>query len=145
MMAVLKTQKNNASIAGFLASVENETRRKDAGKILKLMRELTGEKPFMWGTSIVGFGSYHYKSARSRQEGDWFITGFSPRKTSLTLYLMPSVQQYSELLKKLGKHKASGSCLYINKMEEVDMQVLKELILAAWKTMKEKVAAGKNE
>lgn len=142
-MAEIKTQKNNASVSDFLASVENETRRADAEKVLKLMQQATRQSPSMWGTSIVGFGSYHYKSERSRQEGDWFMVGLSPRKANLTLYIMPSVQQYPDLLKKLGKHKTGGSCLYINKLEDVDLKVLKELISTAWKNMKARTAKNK--
>lgn len=142
-MAEIKTQKNNASVSDFLASVENETRRADAEKVLKLMQQATRQSPSMWGTSIVGFGSYHYKSERSRQEGDWFMVGLSPRKANLTLYIMPSVQQYPDLLKKLGKHKTGGSCLYINKLEDVDLKVLKELISTAWKNMKARTAKSK--
>lgn len=142
-MAEIKTQKNNASVSDFLASVENETRRADAEKVLKLMPQATRQSPSMWGTSIVGFGSYHYKSERSRQEGDWFMVGLSPRKANLTLYIMPSVQQYPDLLKKLGKHKTGGSCLYINKLEDVDLKVLKELISTAWKNMKARTAKNK--
>ena len=90
-MAALKTQKNKASVKEFLQSVPDEKKRKDCETLLKIMKEATGEKAFMWGDSIVGFGDYHYKSERSRQEGDWFIAGFSPRKTSLTLYLMAGI------------------------------------------------------
>jgi len=93
----------------------------------------------MWGSSIVGFGSYHYKSERSKQEGDWFITGFSPRKANLTLYIMPSISHYPGLLKRLGKYKTSVSCLYINKLQDVDIKVLEELISTAYREMKEKV------
>ncbi|HNR17395.1 MAG TPA: DUF1801 domain-containing protein [Chitinophagaceae bacterium] len=93
----------------------------------------------MWGSSIVGFGSYHYKSERSKQEGDWFITGFSPRKANLTLYIMPFISHYPGLLKRLGKYKTSVSCLYINKLQDVDIKVLEELISTAYREMKEKV------
>lgn len=136
-MAELKTQKNKASVPDFLRSVEDDTKRKDSEAVLKLMKQVTKEEPAMWGTSIVGFGTYHYKSERSRQEGDWFMMGFSPRKANLTLYIMPGVGYYNDLVKKLGKCKTGGSCLYINKLAEVDTKVLKELLTTAFKRMKE--------
>lgn len=131
-MAELKTQKNKASVKAFLDSVKDEKRRKDAKLVLQMMKEATGAKPFMWGDSIVGFGDYHYKSERSRQEGDWFITGFSPRKTNLTLYIMPGIGPYQDRVKKLGKCKTGGSCLYINQLSDVDLTLLKELITDAF-------------
>jgi Domain of unknown function (DU1801) len=139
MMAALKTQKNKASVKAFLDAVTDNKRRKDAQVVLKLMKEATGAKPFMWGDSIVGFGDYHYKSERSRQEGDWFITGFSPRKTSLTLYIMPGIGYYQAMVKKLGKCKTGGSCLYINQLSDVDLTVLKELISTAFHGFSERI------
>ena len=126
-MAELKTQKNKASVAEFLNGVENEKRRKDSKAVLKMMKEITGEKPTMWGPSIVGFGDYEYKYP-SGQQGKWFKVGFSPRKTALTLYIMTGFDRYEELMKKLGKYKTGKSCLYINKLEDVDSDVLRELI-----------------
>lgn len=126
-MAELKTQKNKASVTEFLNNVENEKRRKDSKEVLKIMKEITGEQPAMWGPSIIGFGSYHYKYA-SGQEGDWFKVGFSPRKNALTLYIMTGFGRYAELMGKLGKYKTGKSCLYINKLEDVDMDILRELI-----------------
>ena len=137
-MAEIKTKKNDASVEVFLQTFSEE-KRKDCEVVLKMMKQASKEEPKMWGSSIVGFGSYHYKSERSRQEGDWFITGFSPRKANLTLYILPSISHYPELLKKLGKCKTSVSCLYINKLADVDIKVLKELIDTAYKKMKEKV------
>ena len=138
-MAALKTQKNKASVKDFLLAIPDEKKRKDAQALLKIMKETTGEKAFMWGDSIVGFGDYHYKSDRSKQEGDWFIAGFSPRKTSLTLYLMAGISNYKVLVGKLGKHKISGSCLHINRLSDVDPKVLKELIGTAFHDFKERV------
>ncbi|MBK6827036.1 MAG: DUF1801 domain-containing protein [Chitinophagaceae bacterium] len=138
-MAALKTQKNKASVKEFLQSVPDEKKRKDCETLLKIMKEATGEKAFMWGDSIVGFGDYHYKSERSRQEGDWFIAGFSPRKTSLTLYLMAGISNYKVLVGQLGKCKISGSCLHINRLADVDPKVLKELIVTAFHDFKERV------
>lgn len=138
-MAELKTQKNKASVTDFIAAVDDEVKRKDSLQLLKIFKEVTKEKPTMWGTSIIGFGTYHYKSERSKQEGDWMLTGFSPRKQNISLYIMPGVSKYKNLLEKLGKHKISGgSCLYINKLSDIDLAVLKELIEQAFKDMKKK-------
>lgn len=133
-MSDLKTKKNEASVEGFLKSVENEKRREDSFVVLDLMKEVTGEKPTMWGTSIVGFGSYHYKGASGR-EGDWMKVGFSPRKQSMTLYIMDGFGSYDSLLDKLGKYKTGKSCLYINKLEDVDQTVLRELVKQSFKSM----------
>jgi len=131
-MAELKTQKNNASVKAFLQAVPDEQQRQDSLALLKIFTEVSGEKATMWGTSIVGFGQYHYKSERSTQEGDWLLTGFSPRKQNLTLYVMSAAVKSPALLKKLGKCKASGGCLYIKRLSDVDMSVLKELIRASF-------------
>ena len=125
--AQLKTQRNAASVKAFLDGVTDERKRKDARAVLALMAEVTGEKPAMWGTSIVGFGSYHYKGASGR-EGDWMLTGFSPRKDSLTLYFMSGFQQHGDLLAKLGKHKTSMGCLYIKSLDDVHLPTLKKLV-----------------
>jgi hypothetical protein len=138
-MAEIKTKKNDAPVETFIQSIKEEQKRKDSEVVLKMMKQITKEEPKMWGSSIVGFGSYHYKSERSKQEGDWFITGFSPRKQNLTIYILPGIDYYQELVKKLGKCKTSVSCLYINKLADVDTKVLKQLITTAYKTMKEKV------
>ncbi|HVQ43400.1 MAG TPA: DUF1801 domain-containing protein [Candidatus Saccharimonadia bacterium] len=135
-MSELKTQVNDASVTDFMNAAP-EPRREDGLVLLELFKKITGEKPKMWGTSIVGFGQYHYKSERSRQEGDWMLTGFSPRKAALTLYLMLGHGDYDELLGKLGKHKKGGGCLYINKLADVDMGVLEELIGQSYKHMKD--------
>jgi len=126
-MAELKTNKTQASVTQFLNGVANDTRRKDAKTVLKLMKEITGAKPRMWGPSIIGFGDYHYKYATGR-EGDWFLTGFSPRKEALTLYIMAGFTKYDPLMKTLGKYKTGKSCLYIKNLEDVDQKVLKQLI-----------------
>jgi hypothetical protein len=123
----LKTQKNEGNVVDFLNGVENEKKRRDSFVILDLMSEVTGEGPTMWGTSIVGFGSYRYKYSSGR-EGEWFRTGFSPRKQSLTLYIMDGFSQYDELLGKLGKYSTGKSCLYINRLEDVDLPTLRELV-----------------
>ncbi|MCB9435028.1 MAG: DUF1801 domain-containing protein [Ardenticatenaceae bacterium] len=126
-MSELKTQKHDGSVAAFLNSVENERKRSDSFTLLELMQEVTGAEAAMWGSSIVGFGSYHYTYASGR-EGDWFVAGFAPRKQNLTLYIMAGFDGYETLLARLGKHKTGKSCLYINKLADVDMAVLRELV-----------------
>lgn len=133
-MPALKTQKNDASVEAFLESVDPEKRREDSKAILKMMREVTGDEPSMWGASIIGFGSYRYKYADGR-ENAWFQTGFSPRKQNLTLYIMPGFDRYKDLLARLGKYKNGKSCLYINKLEDVDFDVLRELVKESVKVM----------
>lgn len=136
-MAEMKTTKNNTSVPAFLKAVENPKRREDAQIIKKLMDKITGWKAKMWGPSIVGYGQYHYKYDSGR-EGDFFITGFSPRKQALTVYIMPGFSNYDGLMAKLGKHKTGRSCLYINKLEDVDMKVLETLIRKSIAYMKKK-------
>jgi len=126
-MSGLKTKKNRASVQQFLGSVDNEKRRKDARTVLKLMQEITGEKPAMWGSSIIGFGSYHYRYESGR-EGDWMLTGFSPRKQALTLYIMSGFRRYEDLMSRLGKYKTGKSCLYVKNLEDIDLDVLRELV-----------------
>ncbi len=135
MASELKTKVNDASVEAFLNSVADEQKRADCFEILKLMRQVTQEPPKMWGASMVGFGSYHYKGAGSR-EGDWMLTGFSPRKQNLTLYIMSGFDLHEELLKKLGKFKTSVGCLYIKKLDDVDRSVLKELLSESVNAMK---------
>lgn len=126
-MAELKTKPCDASVEAFLNSVENEKKRQDSFAILELMREVTGEEAQMWGSIIIGFGSYHYKYASGR-EGDWMLVGFAPRKQALTLYIMSGFEGYDALMTDLGKHKTGKSCLYINKLEDIDLDTLRELI-----------------
>ena len=126
-MAENKTQKTGASVEDFISSVENKRRREDGFTLLELMRDVTGEEAEMWGPSIIGFGDYHYKYESGR-EGDFFLTGFSPRKQSLSLYIMGGFDEYDSLLASLGKHRKGASCLYINKLADVDMSVLRELV-----------------
>lgn len=122
-----KTRPTDASVQEFLGGVDNDRRREDGFALLEMMREVTGEEPKMWGPSIVGFGSYHYKYESGR-EGDTIVAGFSPRKQNLTLYLMGGLDEYGELLGRLGKHKTGKGCLYINKLQDVDLNTLRELI-----------------
>jgi len=126
-MAELKTKPTDASVEAFLNSVEPEKKRQDSFAILELMREVTGEEPIMWGSSIIGFGSYHYKYASGR-EANWMLVGFAPRKQALTLYIMSGFEGYDELMANLGKHKTGKSCLYINKLDDVDRDTLRELV-----------------
>ncbi len=133
-MAELKTRINDKSVLKFINSVGDEKKRSDSLDILDMMKKITKEEPKMWGDSIVGFGSYHYKYASGR-EGDWFLTGFSPRKQNLSLYIMSGFNEYGELLKKLGKHKTSKSCLYIKSLDDIDTKALKQLITKSVKKM----------
>ena len=126
-MAELKTKRNKGDVEAFLNSVADKKKRQDSFTVLELMKQVTGKKPEMWGDSIVGFGSYSYTNTTGR-ENTWFQTGFSPRKQSLTLYIMSGFDEYDKLLGKLGKHSTGKSCLYIKKIEDVDMDVLKELV-----------------
>lgn len=137
-MAEPKTKVTDASVEDFLNSTENERRRKDGLELLKIYKRVTGLEAKMWGPSIVGFGVYHYKSERSSQEGDWPLAGFSPRKQNLTLYVYP--RQFPELLEGLGKHTTSVGCLYINKLDDVDLKVLEKLIAASFKWSKKEFA-----
>lgn len=135
-MSTVKTQMSDASVMDFLNSVEDEQKRADSFLLLELFSKITGEQAKMWGSSIVGFGLYHYQSERSRQEGDWPLTAFSPRKQSLTLYVT-SLSELSELLQKLGKHKTSGGCLYIKRLSDVNMHVLEQVIAKSYQAMKQ--------
>ena len=126
-MAENKTVKTGASVDEFMAAVENRRRREDGLVLLEMMRDVTGLEPEMWGPSIIGFGSYHYKYESGR-EGDMPLVGFSPRKSNLSLYIMSGFDEYEEMLGKLGKHRTGASCLYINKLADVDMGVLRELV-----------------
>ena len=130
MPAMVKTKENDASVTEFLDAVPDERKRADAYQVLELMQKVTGHEPKMWGGSIVGFGSYHYKYDSGR-EGDWPISGFSPRKTALTLYIMAGFQEYDDLLAKLGKYKTGKSCLYVKRLEDVDLEVLERLVGAS--------------
>lgn len=137
-MGNIKTTVNDASVEDFINKVPDEVRKQDSFILLKLFSKITGENPKMWGSSIIGFGKYHYKSERSKQEGDWPLTGFSPRKQNLTLYIMQGFADYQDVLNDLGKHKTSVSCLYINKLADVDMAVLEKLIKKSYDEMKNK-------
>lgn len=134
-MAENKTKPTAVDVEKFLNSVENDKRREDSLALLKIMKSVTRMQPKMWGPSIVGFGSYHYKYESGR-EGDFLMTGFSPRKQSLTVYIMTGFKRYDALMKKLGKHTTGQSCLYIKKLEDIDIPTLKELIKESLAHMK---------
>lgn len=134
-MAEAKTKPTKASVTQFLNKIPDAARREDCFAIAKMMEEITGSKPQMWGPSIVGFGTYHYKYA-SGHEGDWPLTGFSPRKQDLTLYLMIGFDKYDELMSQLGKHKKSKACLYIKRLSDIHVPTLKKLIKVSLKDLK---------
>lgn len=136
-MAELKTKATKQSVASFLKNVTDEQKRADAKAVIAMMREVTKCEPVLWGTSIIGFGTYRYKYATGR-EGDWPIVGLSPRKTNLTLYIMPGFDAYEGLLAKLGKHSTGSSCLYIKRLADVDTAVLKKLITQSVAAMKKR-------
>lgn len=132
-LAEIKTKENDSSVEDFINSVKDEAKQKDSLTILKLMQKAAKEKPKMWGSSIIGFGNKRYKSPATDREVDWFKVGFSPRKANLTLYLVMDIKKYETELKKLGKHKTGVGCLYINKLDDVDLKVLEKLIIDAAK------------
>ena len=135
----LKTKLNNASVEKFLKSVKEKKKQEDSFRLLDIYAKVTGEVPKMWGSSIVGFGSYHYKYA-SGQEGDWMLTGFSPRKDNFSLYTMCGVEKFQRHLKNLGKHKTGKSCIYIKSLDDINENVLKSLIKDSVDYMKTKYA-----
>ena len=139
-MAEIKTKPSEQSVTDFLNKIPDAQRRADCFAVAKLMEEITGSKPKMWGPSIVGFGSYHYKYASGR-EGDWLITGFSPRKQDLTLYIMMGFEKHAALMKELGKHKTAKSCLYIKKLSDIHLPTLKKLIKASVKDLNAYIAS----
>ena len=131
-LAVIKTKQTSDSVTGFIDKIAAEQKRKDSHVILKMMEKATNEKPKMWGSSIIGFGNVRYKSPTSGREVDWFKIGFSPRKANITVYLI-DMKRHSDALPELGKHKTGGGCLYINKLEDIDIKVLEKMIAAAAK------------
>lgn len=135
--AELKTKENSGDINKFLLSVDNEQKRNDSFVLLELMKKITKEEPKMWGNSIIGFGNYHYKYESGR-EGDWFLCGFSPRKQNLSIYLMCNFDGLEDLLTDLGKYKKSVGCLYIKKLEDINIKVLEKMIKRAIQILKKK-------
>jgi len=127
-LAEIKTKENEASVEDFLKSIKEEQKRKDSFTLLEMMMKASGEKPKMWGGSIIGFGKKVYKSPASGREVEWFLIGFSPRKTNLSIYLVFNIKAHADALKKLGKHKTGMGCLYVNKLADIDLKVLKGMI-----------------
>jgi hypothetical protein len=138
-LAEIKTKQTSADVNSFINSLPDEQKRKDSHVLIALMEKVTNEKPRMWGISMIGFGNLRYKSPASGREVDWFIIGFAPRKNNFSLHLVLDIQQHAEELKKLGKHKSGMGCLYINKLDEVDLKVLERLINTAAKSKKSTV------
>jgi len=136
-----KTKPGKASVTAFVNGIEDREKRNDVKKIAAMMREATGSRATMWGSSIIGFARYHYKYASGR-EGDFLITGVSPRKQALTVYIMPGFTPFEGLMKKLGKYKTGKSCLYIKRLSDVDEKVLKRLIIGSVKHMRQKYETG---
>ncbi|MGB5665240.1 MAG: DUF1801 domain-containing protein [Maribacter sp.] len=130
-MSENKTRPNNASVTSFLEAIDDDIKKQDCFTLLELMKKITGQPPVMWGPSIIGFGSYHYIYDSGR-EGDMLLTGFSPRKQNLTLYIMAGFDKYENLMQKLGKHKTGKSCLYIKHLSDVNISVLTDLIKASY-------------
>lgn len=136
-MAENKTKETKASVASFMSAIEDPRKRSDAKKVATMMRKATGKRAKMWGSSIVGYGKYHYKYESGR-EGDHMLVGFSPRKSNLVVYIIPGFSEFPALMKKLGKYKTGSSCLYLNKLEDVDEKVLQKLINDSVKLMRKR-------
>jgi len=136
-MADPKTHPTGESVTAFIAGVQHDRRRADAKLLLPIMRRVTGKRPLMWGPSIIGYGKYHYVYESGR-EGDWPITGFSPRKAAMTIYVMPGFKPFTAQLKKLGKHKTSSSCLYVNRLDDIDLDILEYILAQSVNIMREK-------
>jgi len=140
-MAANKTIANDTSVNAFIDTVEDERKRADSHELIELMRTITGHEPKLWGSSLVGFDSYHYRYASGR-EGDFFITGFSPRKAALAIYIMPGFDDYAEQLQRLGPHKTGKSCLYVKNLDAIDRDVLGEIIRDSVSAMRERYPGG---
>lgn len=140
-MAELKTKPTKQSVSAFLKTVTDEQKREDAGTVIEIMRAATKMDPVMWGTSIIGFGSYRYKYAGGR-EADWPLVGLSPRKQNLVVYIMPGFDEYGALMAKLGKHATGASCLYIKRLSDIDLPTLKKLVTLSVAAMKKKHKAA---
>jgi hypothetical protein len=136
-MAYVKTRKNDARVTAYLKSIEDKRRRADAKKVAAMMRKATGATPRMWGSSIVGYGSYHYRYESGR-EGEWMLTGFCARKQSLVLYIMSGFRAFTALMKRLGEHKTGKSCLYIKSLDDVDTKILQTIIDRSVKLMRKR-------
>ena len=131
-LAKIKTTQNSTSVSDFINGVETEQKQKDSTILLKLMQKISKEEPKMWGSSLIGFGKLRYKSPTSGREVEWFKIGFSPRKANLSIYLL-DLQFHADSLKRLGKHKTGKGCLYINKLDDIDLKILEEMIKVTFK------------
>lgn len=140
-MAELKTKPTNASVSEFYKEIEDPQKRKDCKALGKIMRQVTQKRPKVWGTSMIGFGRYDYTYASGRS-GSWFLCGYAPRKRDLTIYIMAGFGRMDDLLAKLGKHKHSKSCLYIKKLDDIDVDVLKEMISRSIAFLEERYGDG---
>ena len=140
-MGTIKTLVNDASVTDFIKKFPGDVKRKDSLVLLGMYSRITGKKARMWGSSIIGFGMYHYKSERSRQEGDWPLAGFSPRVQNLTLYVMSESIDFGDLFENLGKYKTSKACLYINKLKDVDLAVLEKIIKKSFEHSKKTLSS----
>ncbi|HLP11563.1 MAG TPA: hypothetical protein VK177_06480 [Flavobacteriales bacterium] len=138
-MAELKTKVTNTSVEAFLNAVKDESKRKDSLTLLHMLKKITKEEPRLWGNGTIGFGLFNYKSARSSQQGEWYLAGFSPRASNMTVYVMPGFTRYKTMLDKLGKFKTGGGCLYINKLDDVDMKTLEQLMTAGFHDIKKMI------
>lgn len=134
-MGEIKTKPTKESVETYINKLTDEKKKKDALELLKLYKSITKKKPVLWGNAIIGFGQFHYKSERSKQEGDWMLAGFSPRKQNLSLHLMSGMEKSKTLFSKLGKHKTGIGCVYINKLEDIDMKILEKIIRTSWETV----------
>lgn len=132
-LAVIKTNPTAANVEAYISTLENEQKRSDSFELMEMMQQASGEEPVLWGSSIIGFGNKRYKSPTSGREVDWFLIGFAPRKANLTVYLVAGLKEHESALQKLGKHKIGGGCLYINKLDDIDLTVLKGIIKTALK------------
>jgi hypothetical protein len=136
-MAALKTKETDQSIVDFIEQIDHDRKKKEAYTLLEIIKEVSGEEAKMWGPSIIGFGKYRYVYESGR-EGEWMLTGFSPRKAKHSLYIMSGFGRFDELMSQLGKHKTGKSCLYVNKLDDIDLEVLKELIAASIEAVKDR-------
>lgn len=131
-MSTIKTKQTSADVVEFIKSfADTEQKQKDSFELIKIMQEFTGYEPKMWGPTMIGFGQYHYKSERSRQEGDWPLVGFSPRKAAISLYVYTGMQEHEHLLKNLGKFKMGKACIYIKKLSDINIEELKKIMQAS--------------
>lgn len=127
-MPKLKTKITDEDVIGYIESIEDESKKEDACALVELFEKVTKKEPRLWNNNVIGFGTYHYKSERSSQEGEWYVTGFAVRKQNISIYIIPGFDDFEELLSKIGKYTNSKGCLYIKKLEDVDVSILEELI-----------------